>query len=520
MAERAAVEPLNGDVSDRMLYDPVTYRGGDGSWHRDFLEAVRHTAGPLTWDPGAVHSILSYGYPCGDSTLFREIKRKPWLSQVRSDGEAHLLEIPRHGRRACSAEVIAENLDRLLEEEIVQAATGHDKVMVLLSGGLDSRIVAGVAARALRKGRITVPVIGVTWGMANCRDVAYGQSTARVLGLEWIHVDLHPADLIANIELAAADLGGLSSPVHIHRMGWFEHAGPNTLVLAGSYGDSIGRAEFSSKHLLELRPLTTGSAGGLMTPEALAEGAMAFGQDLAQLRQRAKGEPRYVICDLEMQGHYMRGMISHVMDVINRYCTLYQAFTHPSVYEYVWSIHPSMRTDQPYAALLERLGKDLAALPWARTNRAVKGPTRGALPGLGKKFHAYEKWISGELFDRLREELDIPWLASTGLFNRKAIEKLLEVVRQGKGQPMPSYLLVWLISLQRVWRRIIDKGVTIEPFRPTMAAPPPKPARCGRLRNRLVRMPFLVRAVQALHRLKRPMVRRRALREFPPEQES
>lgn len=518
VAQDSVVNSLADEVSGRMLYAPVKYRASDGSWHDDFLEAVRHCDGPLTWDPGAVQSILSYGYACGDRTLVQQVTRMPWLSSLGPDGEPRLLDIPPHGRKAFAPRRIAEQLGRLLEDEIVLAAQGRKKIMLLLSGGLDSRIVAGVTARAARKGRISAEIVGVTWGIARCRDTVYGKAVAETLGFDWIHAELGPEHVIANIDLTARCIGGLCYPVHLHRMGWFENAGADTLALGGSYGDSVGRAEFSGKHLLEIAPLVPGSAAGLMAPAAQAAGTVAMKEDLAALRRRAEGDPRYVICELEMQGHYMRGLISQSMNVINRYCTLYQAFTHPDVYGYMWSIHPAMRTDEPYAELLSILGKDLAALPWARTNRALAGPTRGAVRNLPKDFHQYESWIGGQLYDRLRQELDIPWLSSTGLFEEASVANLLEAVGSRKPHRTRTHPLTWLLMFQKLGTLIEQQGVAASP--PEIPADVPEVAKSSTsLRARLTKVPILVRAVRQARRWNRWRVRRRALAEFPPEQD-
>src|SRR3989442_721563 len=65
------------------------------------------------------------------------------------------------------------------------------------------------------------------------------------------------------------------------------------------------------------------------------------------------------------------------MSVINHFCSVYQMFTDPRVYSYMWSLHPSLCVDEVYAVLLGRLHPNLARLPWARTNRALRGRTEG-----------------------------------------------------------------------------------------------------------------------------------------------
>jgi hypothetical protein len=505
--------------SPMQLYQPVRYRASDGSWHADFLEAAGRSGAPLHWDASAVASILSYGYACGDRTLLREISRQPWLSQIDAQGEPSLLEIPPHGRAAPSPDAIAQGMrDRLLEE-VVSACQGRRHVYVLLSGGLDSRIAAGVLAQGIEAGRIQAEVTAVTWGLPDCRDVAYAKAAAGLLGFGWQHVELAPEHLLENIETCAAELGSLICPIHLHRMKWFHGAPREAVVFNASYGDSIGRAEFSQQHLLEMEFLQAPYPGPLMHPGAYRLGAPGLRADLDVLRRRSLGQPKYAVCELEGQGHYMRGLIAHAMNVLNRHCTLCQVFTSPGVYGYLWSIHPSLRTDRPYADVLERLRPGLARLPWARTNRAMRGATVGADERLRPDYHDYYGWIAGPLRDRLSDGLDVNWLAATGLFARGALEELRQGIGQRAHGDFGAQRLLWLLSLQKLGQSIEKTGVQIVPAEIEADGPPPPPAS---LRVRLGQWARGSKsAVRAYRRLIKParryFLRRRALRLYPPE---
>jgi asparagine synthase (glutamine-hydrolysing) len=182
------------------------------------------------------------------------------------------------------------------------------------------------------------------------------------------------------------------------------------------------------------------------------------------LRDRAPDQPRYVQCEHEMHGHYTRCLIAHAMSVIGRYCTVYQMFTDPSVYTFMWSLHPSRRTDAIYATLLEQLDPRLARLPWARTNRALRGRTLGRRTDLRRGFHDYEAWLSGPLFEELHDLVDPEWLAGTGLFDPTAVRALSRVVERGP-RPGPELhgvtpweLWSWLACFRRLARWLEAEG--------------------------------------------------------------
>jgi len=508
-------------LTGRFLYEPVTYRAGGGSWTGEYLQAVRRCPQAPTWDPAAVLSILSFNYVCGDRTLFREIARKPWLSGVGADGRAELLEIPPHGRKSRAAGEVAAALERLLVEEVAEACRGRSRVFVLLSGGLDSRVATGVVARAVAEGRIRAPVTALTWGLPDCRDVAYARQVARILGLEWRHVPLGPEHLLENLDHAAVGCAALVSPVHLHRMAWFRDVEPDALVVAASYGDSIGRAEFSGTHLLELEELEPADPLGLMTDAALAAGRGALREELEALRRRCADRPRYGVRECEMHCHYTRGLLAHAMNLVNRFCGVCQLFTHPSVYEYVWSIHPAMRTDEVYARLLDRLHPELPGVPWARTGRPLRGRRRSR-GHLRRRFHDYEAWIMGPLAEPLGGLVEPEWFAATGIFRAEAVADLQESVRQGRAGKSQCQVYAWLASVRRLAQAAADSGRAPAPFRaePLEAAAAP-PTRAGGPLRRARKWLGRNRLLTCLHARLRParkyLLRRRALRLYPPE---
>jgi len=437
------------------------FRAGDGSWHTGFWEAVQHSGDSLTWDAAAVMSVISFDYIIGDMTLFREVTRQPWLSRIGGDGTPVLSDIPPHGRLWNSHLEIAKTLGGLLYEEARRACAGRREIYVTLSGGLDSRIVAATAARLYRDGHLECKPVCVTWGLENSRDVVYARLTADFLGLDWIHVNIGPGNLLENIDICI-DHGGLFSPWDYHRMSWFKNVSSDALVLAGSYGDQIGRAVFRGRHNLELDFLAPSNRFALLRPDACARAHEDTKLQLAELRARAPGEPKYVICEHEGLAHYMRSMIAQAMSSIGEYCDIYQMFTDPKVYSYMWSIHPSLRNDNVYAHLLELLDERIARIPWSHTNRALRGRTVGARKDLNKEFHSYPQWICGPLYEDLCNIIDPGWFAGTGLFDAAAVERLKAGIRGYEGRTpdglRPYHVWLWLAGFRGLAERLCGMG--------------------------------------------------------------
>lgn len=423
---------------------------GSVIWRDSFFESVADLTGPATWDLAAILEILSFGYTCGNRTLLTEIERQPWLSRKDANGEVLLEDIPEHGRLWSDSEQIASRLCELLYEEAVEVCKNRKEIYILQSGGLDSRVVTGVLAKLFLKGELVCKPVCVTWGLEGCRDVVYGRKVAEIAGFDWKHIPIGHQNLLANIRSNCPDVGSLVSPVHLHSMDWFKNVSEDAIVLAGSYGDSVGRAEFSGLHILELDYLKPVNLFGLMRKENIDIALEGINSDISQLRQRCEGQPKYAVCECEMQGHYMRNLIEQAMSIIGLNCSLYQMFTHPRVYSFMWSIHPSLRDDKIYVHVLKSLDTKLLSLPWARTNFALSGRTVGAVSGLTKRFHRYKEWLSGPVLAELNSYVDPEWFGATGIFESESVKKVCDYVRGGSDTYgfSPYERWAWLASFK------------------------------------------------------------------------
>ena len=428
------------------LYSRPKFRNETLKWFDNFNEALLNSSRMPALDYSSVLSMISFHHTCENSTLIKEIRQNRWLSESLPDGSENIAEIPKHGLIFEKPKVVASKLFELLVKELAERCSSQDKLYLLLSGGLDSRVVACALREGINRGIITSGITAVTWGFTDSVDVTIAKKVAEELNFDWINIGMDANTILKNIRIAACELGSMTTAYHLHSMPWFENVPKNSLVIAGSFGDGIGRAEYSGRHILELDYYNPLNRFNLIKEEYFYALKSELAEQLKYLRLRYNWNYKYELCEAEMQCHYMRNLIGYSMNVINNYCSLYQAFTNREIVSYIWSLHPSVRNNSVYAAILQNCGNRLSALPWARTKKALKGRTISLDQGLRKSFHAYRRWISSELYDELYALIDFRFLSDLEIFDMGNVQKLCRYISDENDNYHAYNLYLWLIS--------------------------------------------------------------------------
>ena len=440
----------------------------------NFEEALAMCGAHLTVDYGALTSYFTYGFVTGDRTIFREISRLPWMSSD-VNGDLRLDEVPAHGLKKYTISEIGDRLFELLCEEVASAVRNKQNIYILLSGGLDSRIVAGILGEMFKQGKLPVKPVALTWGMANSRDVILAKEVADLCDLGWEHLEINSATVMRNVRQSPMRSGMIHSPELLHAfLEVEERVEEGAVILAGSYGDSMGRGEFMGKHLLNLNPMLFTDPFKILDPRIRKVGQTEMTNDLNDLRLRSTTSWPWAFNEIFMQGYRMRNGLSHALVSGKKDVSTVQLFTSEDIVKFIWSIHPVLRGDAIYEYVLENKLKSLSKVQWARTLRRVDGSPSRKNDNLRKEYHDYTNWSRVELRSELESIIDLNWFASKGVFNTKSISRLRFLVASSRARfgRMNEFWLflagfrLFLQALEESGRTIIFEDSELRETRP------------------------------------------------------
>lgn len=397
----------------------------------NLTELLLRSQRPLQIDVRAVIEIISRYHCFADRTLVEGVYRAPWMARPNPDQTGwEYGDLPSHGDLIMPEAEVAAQLFAKLQEEILGYCKGCSTVGLLLSGGMDSRIVAGVLDYLLKTRQFSANVVAITWGMEQTRDVLYARQIAERLGWARIHYPLSAEDLFNNIA-ETARRGCEYSPVHLHATPRVRDIKGVDCILAASYGDSVGRAEYSGRHVTQLIGFEQHTLNWfkLLRVAAYKEVSADITQDVMRYRMLFPRDKAFQQHEIDQQAHYMRRKLNHCMAVIHEKVPLLQVFSSPDVFGFMWSLSPQVRNDMIYKHLFGLLQTELADIPWARTGAPylTAGKPMDDYPSL---HHQYGRWIRGELFETIKEKVLSTQIDNLGIFNMQALETALEVNRK------------------------------------------------------------------------------------------
>jgi len=403
-------------------------------------------------DELSVLQVLNRYFMFGDRTIIQGIYISPWMGkydEVKSSWSFY--DIPEHGLKSDMSETeIADQLFNLLCDEVRLYVKDYKNVGILLSGGMDSRIVAGVVHYLMDKGEISVDsVTAYTWGVDDCRDVVYSKRIADLYGWKWNHFHVEADNLWENFKIAG-ERGCEYTGLHLHAIPQISRniKSEVNVMLAGSYGDSVGRAEYSGKHVTELGPVHH----KMRNPSWLLKSAVydqvkdQWKEDIEKYHTLFPKDQPYQQHELDYQIHYMRRMLNPCMELINEKVDMHQVFTHPKVFGFMWMLNPKLRNDNIYRFLLERHNPELLTIPWARTGlKYTKG--EGEPDRFKKKHHEYSKYMHENLIDRIEARLLSHRSIQNGIINQQTVKEIITLIKKKKKYNF-DYLerISWLVS--------------------------------------------------------------------------
>lgn len=435
-------------------YSPYTLNGNKEELFLEIGSALSNTIAPKL-DVVGIIEILNKSYLFSDRTLVKGIKRVDWMVPYEelSKEELHnyYSQIPQHKKRLMKPEEIAVKLKKALKKELEIYLQGKKKVAILLSGGLDSRIVAGLLKELQVEKKYNGEVCAATWGIEKSRDVIYARNICNKYDWEFIYVQLDATVLKQNIYLAGK-MGAEFSPIHLHAMNKVKDIENIDAIIAGSYGDVIGRGDYASIPVANLPEFLNRKLNpyGILKQKVVKEYKASVLEDAYGYREHIKRDEEYQYREIEQEIHFMRRKLQACMNVMGAKVPLYQLFTSPEVVSLMWSLDPKIRDAEIYKYLISTLPGGIDTIPWARDGKPITGKDEEEILEKGtKEHHSYGMWLREDLYEEIYDFVFSSHIENLGIFNMKTLESLFIPWKASKTMQLGKLdeVFAWLASL-------------------------------------------------------------------------
>lgn len=396
-------------------------------------------------DLAGVLEVTGRRWMLGNRTLLRDLQKSPWMAEPDENAWKYH-DVPRHGRRRLQSDQVVSELLSRLKNEVESYTQSASSVGVLLSGGLDSRIAAGVIRLLQNKSKIG-SVTSYTWGIDECRDVHYARQIAEEYNWDFEHFELTASTLERNI-YRTGRLGAEFSPIHLHALPEIRDKADVDVIIAGSYGNSIGRAEYAGDHVLDLGGSLPRRLNkfGVLRSKVAAEYRSSVEEDAYDYRARVQRDETFQYRETEQQLHYMRRLLQPCMTHVAEEIPLFQIFTSPDLVEYMWSLDPNIRGKKHCTELIKKLPGDLESIPNAKTG-IPPNRDKPVDDGLLREHHNYGSWARNELRDVITSEVESDEIYK--IFNPNSLNRLLSIFPKANTRSTNAIdeLLLWIASL-------------------------------------------------------------------------
>ena len=282
-----------------------------------------------------------------------------------------------------------EESHSLLKEEFSNEMKGVKHVAILLSGGMDSRIAASLI-NDYSYDHKALKVTAYTWGAINSRDVIYSQKICKIFDWEFIHIELSDDDFMESIKLSINSKASIS-PIHFHGVSAIcRHikAHPVDKVIGASYGDSLGRGEYSGINIIHNKRLvdsTYSKWSPLYSPEEKAILNSGISKEFSNFNITNSS----LIQEMTYQYCYMGMMLNPVFDCINNITPVYQIMTSNDFRYHILSHKRELRSDDFYLYILSKMSPELSKIPWARTGKVFGSSEENSKDNHGLIYYDY-----------------------------------------------------------------------------------------------------------------------------------
>jgi len=373
-----------------------------------FKEINNQLDNSIRWklDVSAILSLINFNYIQGDRTLIQDVYRMPWHSLITEENTIRRNPPIPHLNNIFSPSDIAGRFIELLTQEFIEEFSDFDNIWILQTGGLDSRVTLAIIRKLSSEGRIKANINLITWGDIYSRDVIYSKQLAEKYHYNWKHINFDKSILKQNFEIAVNFGAAEVSAFHYHGMAKLkEIASSKDCIIASSFGDSIGRAEYSGIHLSDLKLIDIYNPYSLFNSDIFRTHKEILEKDRALAWVTDREQSKVIKNELDMQENYMRRMIGHAMDFIRSFTTLKQTFTSHELVSFAYSISPIFRNFDTYFHILKLIDPSLLEVPWARTGVSLLNDSVDNNKRHSKHYHNYDNWFFEDYYSITRDVL-------------------------------------------------------------------------------------------------------------------
>ncbi|MCF6351249.1 MAG: asparagine synthase-related protein [Flavobacteriaceae bacterium] len=375
-------------------------------------------------DLTAVSQLVNFNYILNDRTILQGVKKSPFLGNFNPKKNIFEFDKILFEAKNEDAIKIAKTLYKKLQVEMLSYISTKKNIGILLSGGMDSRIVLGILNSLIKENKTAknIQIKAFTWGVKDSRDVIYAKKIADKYNINLAHFEVDEELFNKNIEYVLNN--GLEfTPIHLHAMLKIANDKDVDCIIAGSYGDSIGRSQYSGKKISNLISHTDRlkNTGKLINPKVYSKTIKDSINDIEIYKKAFLQKEKIQNIELEYQIHYMRKMLNPALMSIQKKIPLYQMFASQEVYTYMWQFSPSARRQDIYLELFKLLDNKLLEIPYAKTG-LIYGNNTGTTDNHKKENHIYTKQIKLYYKNYIEKKLLQSNFVDYGIMNKSLIK--------------------------------------------------------------------------------------------------
>src|SRR5699024_5836715 len=222
-------------------------------------------------------------------------------------------------------------------------------------------------------------------------------------------------------------------------------------ILAGSYGDTLGRASYNGIPLKDVPPIVLNNANKLgILKDSVVQSFYNTMKEESMSYRKTDEHPReeYQYRELEYHQHHSRRYLTTAMSLIAMDKPLFQMLTSPKVSSFLFSLDLSLRTDVLYENILPMLPGKINEIPWASTGKKFGENSNNASDEGRVSSHQYGYWLRNDLRPFIDQKLDINLLTNLSIFNEKALKILYKewTTSTGDGVNRLDTMISWLTA--------------------------------------------------------------------------